>query len=238
LVDGSLSPARQNWHRAVDVAIQVSGNDDEISAAPPAASNTMDMSYFLEMVDTRHRHGSNLRAYHTFWKSSTSGENFFYWLDQGEGRDVDLPQCSRERLERDQVRYLSPGERQNYLVKIDQAGKFRWAKNDELVDTNDKRFKDSLHGVVPVEDDARRFGGNSNLEETPSEPESSRSSASQGHTSDGSNEEQPPSTREDYEQKQAVKKFSNISLSAKRDMWIFVRNPPLIPLAGTCLTLL
>lgn len=83
----------------------------------------MDLEYFLEMVDTKHRHGSNLRAYHSLWKSSPSRENFFYWLDLGEGRDVEHQRVSRERLERDQVRYLSSGERQNYLVKVDGAGK-------------------------------------------------------------------------------------------------------------------
>jgi hypothetical protein len=108
----------------------------------------MDLPYFLEMVDGKHRHGSHLRAYHAVWKESPSSENFFYWLDYGEGKDVEVPRCSREKLERDQVRYLSPEERLKYLVKVDDAGMFRWAKNDELVQTNSKRFKDSMQGVV------------------------------------------------------------------------------------------
>jgi hypothetical protein len=42
-------------------------------------------------------------------------------LDDGEGKDVDLDVCPRERLERQKVRYLSFEERQAYLVKIDRV---------------------------------------------------------------------------------------------------------------------
>lgn len=82
----------------------------------------MGLEYFLEMVNSKHRHGSNLRAYHTAWKNSLSNQNFVYWLDYGEGKDVELPQCTRVQLEKDQVQYLSPKERFNYLVNVDDAG--------------------------------------------------------------------------------------------------------------------
>lgn len=119
------------------------------------------------------------------------------------------------------------------IESINEVGLFRWAKNNELVDTDDKRFRDSVHGVVPVEDDAPRFGGNS--EKTPSEPESasSRSSPLPEHTVNESNGDQTPSTQEDYELKKDVKKSSRVnpaaiydrfagSLSVKKGMWIFV----------------
>jgi len=199
----------------------------------------MDLEYFLEMVDAKHRHGSNLRAYHTLWKNSPTSQNFFYWLDQGEGKDVDLPQRPRERLEKEQVRYLSPEERYNYLVKIDSTGRFRWANNDELVDTDDNRYRDSLHGVVPVEDDTPGFKGNSILESTPSEPEStsSPSSPSPGHTEhtvEENHEKQIHSTQGDHELRESVKEPARAkpaaiydrfarSLSFEKGMWIFVR---------------
>lgn len=168
----TISPARRNWQRAVSIAIQAGTDDDRaaegVTAKDEESSHLseivhqtqpklMDLQYFLEMVDVKHRHGSNLRAYHTIWKNSPSHENFFYWLDHGEGRSIDLPQCPRERLEREQVRYLSPEERFDYLVEVDGAGLFRWAKNHELVDTDDKLYRDSVHGVVRIHDDAPRF---------------------------------------------------------------------------------
>ncbi len=75
------------------------GNSKE-SHAVTWAPKTMGLEYFLEMVNSKHRHGSNLRAYHTSWKSSLSNQNFFYWLDYGEGKDVELPQCTRVQLEK------------------------------------------------------------------------------------------------------------------------------------------
>jgi hypothetical protein len=199
----------------------------------------MDLEYFLEMVDSKHRHGSNLRTYHALWKQSPSSQSFFYWLDQGDGREIEAPNVSRERLERQQVRYLSPSERLNYLVSIDKDGLFRWDKTHELVDTDDARFRDSLHGIVPInKNDAPRFSGNSAIQ---SEPESTslESSSLEGESVAESNEERLPSTEEDYELKKDVKKFSNVnpaaiydrfaeSLSVKKGMWIFV-SPETVP---------
>lgn len=112
---------------------------------------TMDIQYFLEMVDLKHRHGSNLRKYHEYWKTTDSNDNFFHWLDHGAGKDVELPACGREQLEREQVRYLSRAERLKYLVKIGSDGKFRWAKNNELIWTNNTRYRDSATGIVPAD---------------------------------------------------------------------------------------
>ena len=59
----------------------------------------MDLQYFLEMVDQKHRHGSNLRKYHAHWKTQDTAQSFFYWLDRGDGKDISLEECSRERLD-------------------------------------------------------------------------------------------------------------------------------------------
>lgn len=112
----------------------------------------MDLQYFLEMVDQKHRYGSNLRKYHAVWKTKDTHQNFFYWLDQGEGKDIELEECSRQRLDREQVRYLSREDRMKYLVKIDDKGQLRWAKNGELVWTKDELFRDSVNGIVPTND--------------------------------------------------------------------------------------
>lgn len=243
--DQVTSPARKNWQRAVSVAIQAGAIDDSESPAPPKpddyacqrevrreATKTMDLPYFLEMVDGKHRHGSNLRAYHAIWKNAPSNENFFYWLDYGEGRNVEVPQCPRERLERDQVRYLSPEERLKYLVKVDDEGLFRWAKNDELVYTNNKQFKDSMQGVVHVKEGASKFRGNTEKSSSPPSP-SSPSASSAIPIENKENSDPHLSTREDYEFGKAVSKFSRIkptaiydhfasNISMHDDMWIFV----------------
>jgi hypothetical protein len=80
--------------------------------------------------------------------------SFFYWLDQGGGKDLDLPECSRKRLDSMQVRYLSREERLKYLVKVDEQGLLVWAKNGELVWTKDELYRDSVDGIVPIDDSA------------------------------------------------------------------------------------
>ncbi|ROW07949.1 hypothetical protein VMCG_03400 [Cytospora schulzeri] len=114
-------------------------------------ARVMGLQYFLEMVDLKHRYGSNLRQYHEQWKQSSTKQNFFYWLDQGEGRNVELATCPRERLERERVRYLSREERQYYLAMVDSEGRLCWAKNGHRIDTTEK-WKDSIHGIVPSDD--------------------------------------------------------------------------------------
>ncbi|CAK7263028.1 hypothetical protein SEPCBS57363_000359 [Sporothrix epigloea] len=119
----------------------------------------MGLQYFLEMIDVKHRYGANLRVYHEEWKRCDTKENFFYWLDYGEGRLIDTAACPRERLDREQVRYLSREERQYYQVKIDSEGRLCWAKNGALIDTTVK-YKDSIHGIVPVDDPTPAFRSN------------------------------------------------------------------------------
>lgn len=50
--------------------------------------------HWIEAIDPRHRYGHDLHFYYEEWCNSNSGQPFFYWLDIGDGRDVDLKQCS------------------------------------------------------------------------------------------------------------------------------------------------
>ena len=97
-------------------------------------------------MDIKHRYGSNLKVYHAEWKKSSTPENFFYWLDYGEGKELDLPGCSRAVLEKEQVRYLSREERLNYLVEV-KRGKLVWVKSRGFVDTSEE-WKDSVQGII------------------------------------------------------------------------------------------
>jgi len=86
-------------------------------------------------------------------KHTDNKDNFFHWLDQGEGLNVDLAEQgrSRESLDSEKVRYLTREQRANYLAKVDKKGLLRWAKNDKKIDTTIE-FKDSEEGIVPVGD--------------------------------------------------------------------------------------
>ncbi|KAI7250996.1 hypothetical protein KC343_g8640 [Hortaea werneckii] len=150
VADGrALSPsdrARHNWRRVAWVAENASAGE---SGSPEANdSMLMDLRYFLEMTDTQHRYGANLQVYHADWKRSQTKQNFFTWLDHGEGSDLDLAGCSREKLERERIRYLSREERRDYLVHVDTEGRLRWQKNGDLVTTSGELYRDSIQGIV------------------------------------------------------------------------------------------
>jgi hypothetical protein len=170
--------ARDKWRRAAIIA-QRAGHDDTDSDVSSISSDEtgdspekraerhkareeaiakrkekammMGLQYFLEMVDQKHRYGSNLRVYHEEWMRRETHENFFYWLDYGEGRFVDMAGCPRDRLDRELVRYLSREERQYYLATIDEEGRLCWAKDGTRISTTED-YRDSIRGIVPIDD--------------------------------------------------------------------------------------
>ena len=145
---GSLTPSQKEIRRQKRLAEQ----QERVKSA-----KTMDLSYFLEMVDVKHRYGSNLRKYHVEWQSRPTHENFFYWLDHGDGKDLDLPKCSRDRLDSMQVRYLSKEERKLYEVIVAENGKLVWRKDGVRVDTTSGKWKDSVMGIVSVDSKERAW---------------------------------------------------------------------------------
>ncbi|KAM5377583.1 hypothetical protein ACJA88_006264 [Fusarium oxysporum] len=204
---------------------------EKATAARKHEARMMGIRYFLEMVDQKHRYGSNLCRYHEVWKRTDTNENFFYWLDYGEGRNVEVDGCPRDRLEREQVRYLSREERQYYLVEVDNEGRLCWAKNGQRIDTTEE-FKDSIHGVVPVNDSTPAFNA-------AAQPEDARSLESvSSSSSDSSLESRREADRAakyatpDFDNSQGMNKVSQISASTifnklmrksvRKNTWIFV----------------
>jgi hypothetical protein len=198
------------------------------------AAKVMDLQYWLEMVDLKHRYGSNLRTYHGEWKKSDTKENFFYWLDYGEGRYLDCAGCPREKLDREQVRYLSKEERLDYLVKIDKEGRLCWAKNGARIDTTEQ-YKDSIHGIVPATDTTPAYRA----------PEAEAATGLQDHTStseserlSGEQDADDVDARADkyatpeFDHARGVKKVKHVSAATifnkllrgtvKKNTWIFV----------------
>ncbi|XP_047174900.1 IQ domain-containing protein IQM3-like [Vigna umbellata] len=70
--------------------------------------------HWIEAIDPRHRYGHNLQYYYKEWCKSDAGQPFFYWLDLGNGKNLDLEQCSRSKLQKDCIKYLGPQEREQY----------------------------------------------------------------------------------------------------------------------------
>ncbi|GAA6043737.1 hypothetical protein JCM8097_000501 [Rhodosporidiobolus ruineniae] len=96
----------------------------------------MEAQYWLEMVDKKHRYGSNLKPYHAKWNEEDTKENFFEWLDNGGGKDLDLDQVPRSRLESERIRYLSAEEREVYRVVVNDQGLLVWKKDGTPLDTS------------------------------------------------------------------------------------------------------
>lgn len=250
--------ARQKWKKASTVARRAgfdnllsdssstqSSSDEDASPEERAAARAqrekdnearknearmMGLRYFLEMVDLKHRYGSSLCMYHEEWKRSNTKENFFYWLDYGEGREVELEGCPRDRLEREQVRYLSKEERQYYLVEVDDEGRLCWAKNGQRIDTSEQ-YKDSIHGVVPSDDPTPPFNPTAQPEDGSSLDDDSSSSCSSLEARREADRAAKYATP-NFDQSKGLQKVTHISASTifnkllrksvKKNTWIFV----------------
>ncbi|KAM6532351.1 hypothetical protein FSOLCH5_001775 [Fusarium solani] len=250
--------ARQKWKKASTVARRAgfdnllsdssstqSSSDEDASPEERAAARAqrekdnearknearmMGLRYFLEMVDLKHRYGSSLCMYHEEWKRSNTKENFFYWLDYGEGREVELEGCPRDRLEREQVRYLSKEERQYYLVEVDEQGRLCWAKNGQRIDTSEQ-YKDSIHGIVPSDDPTPPFNPEAQPEDENSLDDYSSSSCSSLEARREADRAAKYATP-GFDESQGLQKVTHISASTifnkllrksvKKNTWIFV----------------
>ncbi|XP_078157237.1 IQ domain-containing protein IQM3-like [Carex rostrata] len=104
------------WSR---VAINASKVGHGLSEGDHA--RTLAFQHWIEAIDPRHRYGHNLEFYYEEWYNSSSDEPFFYWLDAGEGRNIDLKECPRSKLKKQCVTYLGPQEREHYEYIIEEG---------------------------------------------------------------------------------------------------------------------
>ncbi|KAA8549659.1 hypothetical protein F0562_001323 [Nyssa sinensis] len=97
------------------------------------------LQHWLEAIDPRHRYGHNLHFYYVKWLHSQSKEPFFYWLDIGEGKEVNLiEKCPRSKLQQQCIKYLGPMERKAYEVEVED-GKFLCKQTGDLLDTTEPK---------------------------------------------------------------------------------------------------
>ncbi|XP_022874337.1 IQ domain-containing protein IQM2-like [Olea europaea var. sylvestris] len=122
--------AVSRWSRARTRAAKVGKGLSKNSKAQKLA-----LQHWLEAIDPRHRYGHNLHFYYVKWLNSQSMEPFFYWLDIGEGKEVNLVEkCSRSKLQQQCIKYLGPMERKAYEVVVED-GKLCYKQTGELLDT-------------------------------------------------------------------------------------------------------
>ncbi|KAK1411015.1 hypothetical protein QVD17_37559 [Tagetes erecta] len=123
--------AFSRWSRARTRAAKVGKGLSKNSKAQKLA-----LQHWLEAIDPRHRYGHNLQFYYGKWLLSQSKEPFFYWLDIGEGKEINLVEkCPRSKLQQQCIKYLGPIERKAYEVVI-KDGKLSYKQTGEYIDTS------------------------------------------------------------------------------------------------------
>ncbi|KAG8376687.1 hypothetical protein BUALT_Bualt09G0089800 [Buddleja alternifolia] len=100
-----------------------------------AKAQKLAFQHWIEAVDPRHRYGHSLHLYYEEWCKTNAGQPFFYWLDLGDGKDVDLKECPRSKLRKQCIKYLGPQEREHYEF-VAVHGKILHKLTGEPLDTN------------------------------------------------------------------------------------------------------
>lgn len=77
--------------------------------------------HWIEAIDPRHRYGHNLHMYYEEWCKTDAGQPFFFWLDLGDGKKVDLKECPRSKLQKQSIKYLGPQEREHYEYVVSEG---------------------------------------------------------------------------------------------------------------------
>ncbi|KAL9304353.1 hypothetical protein ACSQ67_021616 [Phaseolus vulgaris] len=126
---GKSETASSKWARARTMAAKVGKGLSKDDKAQELA-----LRHWLEAIDPRHRYGHNLHLYYDVWFHSQSSQPFFYWLDVGDGKEVNHEQCLRSELYKQCIKYLGPKEREAYEVVI-EGGRLVYKRSQNLVHT-------------------------------------------------------------------------------------------------------
>ncbi|CAA2933809.1 Hypothetical predicted protein [Olea europaea subsp. europaea] len=121
--------AVSRWARAKTRAAKVGKGLSKDEKAQKLA-----LQHWLEAIDPRHRYGHNLHFYYDVWSESRSLQPFFYWLDVGDGKEVNLELCPRVNLQCQCIEYLGANEREAYEVIVDD-GKLAYKESGVLLNT-------------------------------------------------------------------------------------------------------
>lgn len=127
--DEKPETAISRWARARTRAAKVGKGLSKDEKAQQLA-----LQHWLEAIDPRHRYGHNLHLYYDIWFKSESAQPFFYWLDVGDGKELNLEKCPRANLQRECIKYLGPKERESFEVVVEN-GKLVYKQSGTTVDT-------------------------------------------------------------------------------------------------------
>ncbi|XP_047152021.1 IQ domain-containing protein IQM1-like [Vigna umbellata] len=128
---GKSESASSKWARARIMAAKVGKGLCKDDNAQKLA-----LRHWLEAIDPRHRYGHNLHLYYDVWFHSQSTQPFFYWLDVGDGKEVNHEECLRSELNKQCIKYLGPKEREAYEVVIEK-GRLVYKRSQNLVHTEE-----------------------------------------------------------------------------------------------------
>lgn len=127
----AAAAARRRWTQVRSMMQRITRGMPAESAQRGGAA-MLHKDFWLEALDEQHRYGFHLRAFHKAWKDdmaakpetsqpkdmkrprSVSDSSFFYWLDHGRGRSLDLPECSQNELRSTHVQYCDPEQRKPF----------------------------------------------------------------------------------------------------------------------------
>ncbi|KAI6674126.1 hypothetical protein NL676_002032 [Syzygium grande] len=87
--------------------------------------------HWVEAIDPRHRYGYNLHFYYEVWCNSDAGQPFFYWLDIGDGKDLDLKECPRSKLRQQCI-----NKSESIMNMLLRKGKIIHKLSGQFLDTN------------------------------------------------------------------------------------------------------
>ncbi|KAG5553345.1 hypothetical protein RHGRI_011274 [Rhododendron griersonianum] len=125
-----------------------------------AKAQKLAFQHWIEAIDPRHRYGHCLHMYYEEWCRTDAGQPFFYWLmasvehnvtsneldsetsdfffwrlDVGDGKEVDLKDCPRSKLREQCIKYLGPQEREQYEYLVAE-GKIVHQESGNSLDTS------------------------------------------------------------------------------------------------------
>ncbi|XP_009370663.2 IQ domain-containing protein IQM3 [Pyrus x bretschneideri] len=101
-----------------------------------AKAQKLAFQHWIEAIDPRHRYGHSLHVYYEEWSKADAGQPFFYWLDVGDGKELELKECPRLKLRQQCIKYLGPQERVHYEYIVEE-GKLIHSQTGELLHTKD-----------------------------------------------------------------------------------------------------
>nr|POE48220.1 iq domain-containing protein iqm2 [Quercus suber] len=124
---GKPEIAVSRWSRARTRAAKVGKGLCKVGNAKKPA-----LQHWLEAP--RHRYGHNLQFYYVKWLHCESKQPFFYWLNVGEGKEVNHERCPPSKLRQQCIKYFGPAERKAYEVVV-QDGKLVYKQSGEDLHT-------------------------------------------------------------------------------------------------------